>query len=1803
MIRFFFQRILCILILALTLSCSKKDVIQIEDLGFGEEIETQQNLVIILNKDVAFDSIIGNWLDESLIEFEPKVAGKFKFTAANEITFSPTTGFAPSTPYKGTLSKTILNYGIKGLKLSDENTTFTCHTPLLNLSGISSYWTKNDIDKTTNELKIDIQFNYTVSIGQLKSLLSTSIDSKKIEYQLYTNTNSSKVTIGIKEINNNFDNKKLTITVAPGLKCLESNYTTTSPLQYEDNITSKSNFLIISCTADYTDEGGRINIVTNQEVYTQTIDPLISLSPSKSFSIEKHESGFYIKGSFTEEDNFTLTISKELQGLFGGKLKEDFSQEILFGQQKPLISFVSQNGIYLSEKGSKNVAIKILNIPKVRISVYKIYENNILSFFRNNSINYYDEYYEEDYYGSNYYGMEDYGDQVLNKTIDTKTLKKINGTSVINLNLSEINDFKGIYVIKVNSEDDQWIKDSKIISISDIGILSKYSRDELYVMANSIHTTEGLSGAKVQLISHNNQTIASFTTDKDGLVKVSDLKKTLGNFRLQMITINYGNDFNYLHLDQTRIDATEFETGGAYENESGYDAFIYGDRDIYRPGETIYLNTIVRTNTYQPLADNPIKLRVLLPNGKEFQSIKGKLNDQGAFATSLSLPTGAITGSYIAEVYSATDILLASKNISVEEFMPDRIKVNGTISNAQPILQEKLKAGLQAFNLFGPPASNRNYEMELSLNRKVFYTEKYKNYNFHINATSFNQFDNDIRQGVTDKDGKGEQTYSFPEEFNNSGILEGKVFMTVFDESGRPVHQVQRFDVFTQSVFLGIKPFDYWISSKTPINIELAALNSKGIPITSNARVVLVKKDWHTVLQKVYDDYYKYVSQMKETVMEDKVINLTNGRGIYAMRPYRDGSYEIRIYNPGASSYVSENFYAYGWGSTTSTSFEINPDGKVEIVPDKQQYNVGEKAKLMFKTPFAGKLLVTLERNKIYEYHILETTGRSASLEVSLTDNYLPNIFVSATLIKPHVNQNIPLTVAHGYQALNVNKASNKLPVEITIPEKIKSGVKQTIKVKAGAESNVRVTIAVVDEGILQIKNTKTPDPYQYFYRFKALQVQSNDIYAKLLAELSTKNSSIAGDGYNLSKRVNPLANKRIKLMAYWSGELKTNSDGEATYTIDIPKFSGDLRVMAVAYKDSKFGSANKNMKVADPIVVSTSLPRFMSPKDSITVPITVTNTTSQSMQATVQLTAAGAAQIVGGTQQSVRIEPNSEKLVYFTAKALSQIGQAQFKTSVQAGKENSSETIDITIRPASTLEKKYSDGYVDANSQQLISTGGNFIPSSTKTKLTISKSPLTGYLKNLDYLIGYPYGCIEQTTSRVFPQLYIRDLIRNLKQSNYGVNTPEYNIQEGIKRLYTMQTYNGGFSYWPGGYEDHWWGTAYATHFLVEAKKAGFEVEATVLKNAIQYLKSKVKEKGQYSIRYYDDANSIKTRVIAAREIFYSLYVLSLINEQDVSVMNYYKINTGILSEDSKYLLAGTYLRIGDQASYRYLLPSNFGQQKTLPTFGGSFSSYIRDMAIVLDILVENDPNNPQIPTLSKHLAQSIKNSYYLNTQETSFTLLALGKMAKKNESGTIQASVQVNGKTIGTFENGVLVIKENLYNKSVTISTKGEGKIYYFWEAEGLDIDGKMKEEDSYLQIRRTYYDRKGTPLTNKQFIQNDLIVVRLDVRTTDGSIVENVVVSDILPAGFEIENPRLNDYADMNWIKNKSEPDHFDMRDDRIHMFTTVRPDTKTFYYMVRAVSIGQFISGPATADAMYNGEYHSYNGSGIIRISQR
>jgi uncharacterized protein YfaS (alpha-2-macroglobulin family) len=431
----------------------------------------------------------------------------------------------------------------------------------------------------------------------------------------------------------------------------------------------------------------------------------------------------------------------------------------------------------------------------------------------------------------------------------------------------------------------------------------------------------------------------------------------------------------------------------------------------------------------------------------------------------------------------------------------------------------------------------------------------------------------------------------------------------------------------------------------------------------------------------------------------------------------------------------------------------------------------------------------------------------------------------------------------------------------------------------------------------------------------------------------------------------------------------------------------------------------------------------------------------------------------------------------------------------------------------------------------------------------------------------------------------------------NSGAQNAAGNVQEAIRKIKMRQLYNGAVTLWDGESNEDWWTTVYAAHFLLEARKAGFDVDAGLLETTLGYLANRLKTK--QTINYY--YNRDQQKKIAPKEVSYSLYVLALANRAQVSAMNYYKAAPQLLALDSRYILSAAYAVAGDKRSFASFLPHSFSGEASVQQTGGSLYSEVRDEAIALNALLDVDPGNAQVPVMAKHLSDRLRTERYVNTQESAFSFLALGKLARATANSTITADIKSGGKTVAKIKGSDWKGgKEIFTGGALEISTKGTGRLYYSWQAQGISSSGAYREEDNYLKVRRRFFDRYGKEISGTTFRQNDLIIVGITLEKSFSNNIENIVITDLLPAGFEIENPRTKELPGMDWIKGAAEPKSLDVRDDRIHFFVDAISLKQTYYYAARAVSLGKFRQGPVSADAMYHGEYHSYHGAENIVI---
>jgi uncharacterized protein YfaS (alpha-2-macroglobulin family) len=459
--------------------------------------------------------------------------------------------------------------------------------------------------------------------------------------------------------------------------------------------------------------------------------------------------------------------------------------------------------------------------------------------------------------------------------------------------------------------------------------------------------------------------------------------------------------------------------------------------------------------------------------------------------------------------------------------------------------------------------------------------------------------------------------------------------------------------------------------------------------------------------------------------------------------------------------------------------------------------------------------------------------------------------------------------------------------------------------------------------------------------------------------------------------------------------------------------------------------------------------------------------------------------------------------------------------------------------------------------------------------------------------LIEYPHGCAEQTISKAFPQIYFADLLplSDLPDNKNSLKVASKNVNAAITKLSTLQNWDGGIKYWSSSYESDKWVSVYAAHFMVEAKKQGYNVDESIISKLLDYIESSAISYA--SVTYVTEQNGkTEYKSFFPRRTVYGLYVLALSGRYNSSSLNKIKEMQSQLTLDSKYMLAGAFLASGDKKSAKEILSNTDKFQDSGNETGGSFSSYVRNMAISLMVLIETNPSNDRIPGLAKDLAKEINQRDYLSTNDLAFAVMSLGKLSQKTISRDANGIITYGTKSVSLGANNYVSI--NVKGKNAQIKSTGKGDLYYYYEAQGLTKSSKVKETDSKISIRRTYFDRNGNKL-KPDFEVGQFILVELELKMLNqNSYIENIAITDMLPAGLEIVNERLyQETPTLSWMTN-SAADYTDLRDDRVNLFTSLTPNktSKKFYYKCRAVTKGTYSQGVLSADAMYDGSFRSY-----------
>ena len=1530
----------------------------------------------------------------------------------------------------------------------------------------------------------------------------------------------------------------------------------------------------------------------------------IIINPAIKFRVSRSGYGgyYWINGDFKPATRYKITILKGLRGENEEVLKSEITRITTTGNYNPEVHF-KNDGIYLASAGNMLLPIETMNINHVKLTIHKLFPNNIIHYLRD------------------HWEYKELSSLFAEKELKIVAEANIEKKTMIDLKTLIGAEGSGIYIINAlgGSKSRKYDSAQKTIMVSDLGITAKRSANDVLIWVNRLSNGKAAKNALITLLNAANQTIATGKTDDDGIAHFKNTKFAPDHPPFAIIA-RKGEDTAILEMEKGKIDLTAFNVGGRKRETGECEAFIFTDRGVYRPGENVHIKGIVRkTGAKLSLPGRfPLECTVRRSDGNIYKRTSVELDENGNCEIELRIARTGRTGRYhISLSVPGSTTPLGKCSIQVEDFMPDKIKVD--VKCAEKVIQkgDKVVFKVKSRYYFGTPASGCATTAACRFIPSNFRPENFKDYKFS-DSSSRNKVKT-VKLGGMRLDAKGNATFKLKIPTNISFGSEMKAIFsaTVKDPGGRAVTTFLVRKI-RKAFSLGIKRMKEGYAEKGSVEkFKFMVVDADEKPVKHEERTELTAElysvKWNWALKKS-DEGYRYESSKEEILVSSKRGPFKGNEFFFT--PESGGEYRVVIRDGRGASSASCSFDCYApWFS----SFSKEKPDKIEIETDKKLYHFGDKVKLIIKSPISGKGLLTIENDTIRENRVFEVSSGSKELTFTAQKSFGRSFYCSVSIIKRDKSEKGQLGThrgvtpcrAFGIIPVKIDPNDKKLFIETDIPKKLSPG-KATrfaimVKDSGGNPRKSTLSLALVDNGILALTGFETPSPLDFFYARRGLGVETSDIYSMLMPEYSNgavENISSPGGGARLlSKHLSRIDTERVKSAVIWKGDLETDDNGKVSVNVTIPEFAGSLRAMIVASSKNMFGNHQQNIKVAAPLMIKPTCPRFLAPGDKIQIPVTVFNKTGNAIIANLSFQCETTSTSVEKglinarkNKVALRIADKKKGTASFSFETPNTPGVASIDISASSDSHKAAKRFKIPIRPGAPFTT-HSDSSIlkcDAKREKReisFAIPGQWMPGTSETRLIVSRSPWSQIANVVKALIDYPYGCLEQTTSKAFPLLNLANLAEK-KESHLPTREEiEYYVDSGIERIVSMQTVSGGFSMWPGCTKSYPWGTMYATHFLIEAEKSGRKVQKETLNRAFKYISRFLAKRGNSS----KETLAIKS---------YAVYVLALAGKPSRSWCLRLKEKKRALPFYSRVHLALAMVLMNDDKSALNLInvpmPVDSGKRDGKTTL----HSYIREAAIILAATVEVAPEHENIPYLAAIVHDALRNPEKFSTQEQALSLMAIGKYLNHQGSpiDTLALSVYADGEKIGEIPQGAksLQINRNLSGKTITISTTGTGTLYYSWTAKGVPSSGsRIQELDAGIKIRRRYFLQNGKPADLTNIPHGEIIIAEITAKCERG--LQNVVISDLLPAGLEIENPKLSTRQKIECENNNPmTPDHIERRDDRLLLFTTLNSGISIYKYALRAVTRGNFALPPVSAECMYDPRTKSVNGAGRLVV---
>lgn len=1829
MARYLYLVCICYMLCLFSSCNTKKAGGEAEELPFNPHVEAFTSgkisrytpVYLIFNQDIAQDKLKSDQLSK-LVRIKPEVAGEFSFENSRTVVFKPAKGFERNTSYKLTANLSEW-FDVTG---KDKEFTFEYSTfPLALRANLESM----DIN-AKNENGYDIVCTLLTPDKETPETIEPLVRfSEKADVVWQHSPDGKKHQVTLQNVQAGNDGARtLTLSVAPNkLGVAEDKLLSVS-------VPDMNDFDVYDVT--YVTEPERYVEVT----FTKDLDSsqdmqglaFIAGNTSETVNVEGNRLRLYPDNQRKGVMNVHLT--RQIRSKNGLTLKEDVTRQIEINTSLPAVKFIGQ-GVVIPQSTELLVPFQAVYLRGVVVRVIKILEQNIGQFLQVNNLDGTSDlmrvgrlvarktiFLDED--GSDLSVWNTYA-------IDLKKLMEPEPGAIYRVELSFNKDLSAYPCddsVKVSREqllaedeikfkeessrfddggyyyyngDFNWNDynyndrndpcsnsyyynkvEGKNVLATNLGLIAKAGEDnEMTVLVHNLISTNPENGVEVSVYNYQNQVLASGTTDGKGEVKLK-----IASGKPYYIIASLGYQRSYLRVDGgAALSLSSFDVSGEVV-QKGIKGFIYGDRGVWRPGDTLFLSFMLNDRAKKLPANHPVVMELYNPLGQLYLRKTQTRGELGVYSFAMPTEPDAPTGAWNVNVNVGG--VSFTKRLRVESIKPNRLKIDLSMPEKTLLRGESLDGRLHVEWLQGATARNLKYDIQGTFISTPTTFSGYKDFYFDDPSKVFNSEESKLISGTTDE--KGDATVQAKFEIGSTapGMLMANFVTRVYEESGDFSIDANRMLYSPYKRYAGIKSPQQTrdqLNTGSNYTYEVASTDYLGKPQAgTELDVRIYKVYWYWWWSSDNSSLANYVSDSyNKPVKELTVRTGENGRGTFQLSFSNEewGTYFISVkdkeskHSTGVMSYFD---WPYNEGRRNADGSESA--NMLSFKTDKDNYKPGEKLVITIPSAKGSRAIVSIENGtKVLSVTEHTCDDQQTTIKLDVTKEMQPNAYVYVTLLQPHgITQNdLPIRM-YGVVPFTVTSPESHLYPQIKIPDEIKPEANYEVTVSEKDGREMAYTLAIVDEGLLDLTRFRTPEPWKAFNAREALGVSTWDMYNYVVGAYGGRIEqlfSIGGDDA-LNKGPKAIVN-RFKPVVQFDGPFLLKKGEKQRHTYTMPNYNGRVKVMVVAGNGEAYGHADKSVFVRKPVMLLGTLPRVIGVGEEMVVPATIFATENGVGDVTVSISCSGNMEVMGSATQQLNFTNIGDKQASFRIKVKDQPGAGRVTITASGKGDKSVYTTDIEIRSVSRPQVKVLPVTLEAGKswKETVKLPGT--EGTNSLTLEMSDVPPLNLSSRLAYLIGYPHGCVEQITSKGFPQLYVGEFAALTKQQQ---NTTENAVKEVIRRLRSYQTVDGAFSYWPGGTSSNGWGTVYAMHFLLSAETKGYLVPDGMKRNVLNNLR-RVARDWKPVTTYYSRSEEMTQA--------YRLYVLALGQAPEVGAMNRLKENKS-LAPMSRWLLASAYALVGRTDVAKDLIGKTTEVKTDYSDYDLTFGSDLRDQAIRLMTLTLLG-DGKEAAVLTRDISKVLSSDDWLSTQSTAFALVSLSEyMGKYKVSGTMDFSYACAGKSdkVSTTKNIWTEVLLDKAGTSASVELKNTGKSTLFARVitEGIPAQGKEEAYANGISLAVSYTDQDGRAVDVADLPQGTNFIAVVTVKNPTARGINNVVLTEIFPAGWEILNTRfLNEGATDNKTIGV---DYQDIRDDKVYSYIDYLPSGRQVTVKINlcAVYPGRFYLPPVYCEAMYD-----------------